>query len=199
MPSPLVRYVCFVCREGQSDLAAEPSSACRHDWVDLGCLLPALPSDCPKLWQDLADSYDIALRFEDLEERRTAHLFHRQHNLRHRINQLRARRFQIDAQEQLLQLEEVLSETLELLNFDESKIAGSTEHYFRLRECPCCGKRTLPEVVGSYVICNVCGWEDDLFQQDDPSLTGGANRFSLEQSRGNYRKHGCSDPEKNNS
>jgi hypothetical protein len=46
--------------------------------------------------------------------------------------------------------------------------------------CPCCGYKTLDEPNGgTYVICPVCGWEDDNIQFDDPDYFGGANGISL--------------------
>jgi hypothetical protein len=46
--------------------------------------------------------------------------------------------------------------------------------------CPCCGFRTLTEQApGTYEICELCGWEDDPVQFDDPMFPGGANRESL--------------------
>jgi hypothetical protein len=40
--------------------------------------------------------------------------------------------------------------------------------------CPCCGYRVFREEPGSYDICPVCGWEDDLSQLRFPTM-GGAN------------------------
>jgi Cysteine-rich CPCC len=45
--------------------------------------------------------------------------------------------------------------------------------------CPCCGYRTLDEPPGSYEICRVCFWEDDLVQLRWPTYAGGANKPSL--------------------
>jgi hypothetical protein len=45
--------------------------------------------------------------------------------------------------------------------------------------CPCCGFLTLDEEYGSYVICSVCGWEDDGVQLANPTSAGGANSRSL--------------------
>ena len=56
--------------------------------------------------------------------------------------------------------------------------------------CPCCGYYTL-ESVGEYEICPVCFWEDDPLQRDKPDLEGGANKFSLNESRENYKKYGA--------
>jgi hypothetical protein len=50
--------------------------------------------------------------------------------------------------------------------------------------CPCCGFFTLGEnPPGAYEICNLCGWEDDRVQFDNPFFRGGANRESLVECR----------------
>lgn len=46
--------------------------------------------------------------------------------------------------------------------------------------CPGCGFRTIDEdFYGTYLICPVCGWEDDAVQLANPCSGGGANRESL--------------------
>jgi hypothetical protein len=46
--------------------------------------------------------------------------------------------------------------------------------------CPGCGFRTIDEATyGTYLICPVCGWEDDAVQLANPCSGGGANRESL--------------------
>lgn len=53
-----------------------------------------------------------------------------------------------------------------------------------LHPCPCCGFRTLAEEErGSFDICPVCTWEDDLVQYHDPDYRGGANGESLNEAR----------------
>jgi len=53
--------------------------------------------------------------------------------------------------------------------------------------CPCCGHKTFEEKPnGSYDICPVCFWEDDLVQLDDPDYEGGANPTSLKQAQKNF-------------
>jgi hypothetical protein len=53
-----------------------------------------------------------------------------------------------------------------------------------LHPCPCCGFRTLEdEERGSFDICPVCTWEDDLVQYHDPDYRGGANGESLNEAR----------------
>ncbi|WP_429318298.1 CPCC family cysteine-rich protein [Paraburkholderia sp. GAS448] len=48
--------------------------------------------------------------------------------------------------------------------------------------CPCCNSLTLTEH-GGYEICDVCGWEDDPVQSNDPTFAGGANQNSLNEAR----------------
>ncbi|RJQ76067.1 CPCC family cysteine-rich protein [Amycolatopsis panacis] len=45
--------------------------------------------------------------------------------------------------------------------------------------CPCCGYLVHGEPPGSYAICPVCDWEDDLVQLRWPTYAPGANRSSL--------------------
>ncbi|MCG7216462.1 CPCC family cysteine-rich protein [Paenibacillus mucilaginosus] len=48
--------------------------------------------------------------------------------------------------------------------------------------CPCCGYKTLDyEPPGSHDICEICFWEDDMVQFNDPDYDGGANAESLRQ------------------
>jgi hypothetical protein len=63
--------------------------------------------------------------------------------------------------------------------------------------CPCCCHLTLDEPPpGTYLICDVCGWEDDPVQFDDIDYEVGANRVSLRQAREFYRSIGMSSPER---
>lgn len=51
-------------------------------------------------------------------------------------------------------------------------------------ECPCCGRLTLSEKPpGTYDICDICGWEDDEVQYNNPDYEGGANILSLNQAK----------------
>jgi hypothetical protein len=53
--------------------------------------------------------------------------------------------------------------------------------------CICCGFLTLTDPsLGSYEICEVCFWEDDPVQNEDPLFVGGANAVSLARARENY-------------
>ena len=57
----------------------------------------------------------------------------------------------------------------------------------QLHACPCCGAKVF-EYIGEYEICDVCDWEDDPLQRDDPDDDLGANTLSLNQYRDEYRK-----------
>ena len=60
--------------------------------------------------------------------------------------------------------------------------------------CPCCGYLTLGEKPpGTFLICDVCGWEDDRVQYRDPCYEGGANRVSLKEARLNFSTFGASE------
>ena len=54
-----------------------------------------------------------------------------------------------------------------------------------LYACPCCGENTL-EAQGEYEICDVCDWEDDPAQSENPDDDLGANTMSLNQSRAEW-------------
>jgi hypothetical protein len=46
--------------------------------------------------------------------------------------------------------------------------------------CPACGFETVEDnAYGSYILCDVCGWEDDGVQLANPCSGGGANGESL--------------------
>lgn len=60
--------------------------------------------------------------------------------------------------------------------------------------CPCCNYLTMPEdFPGSFAICPICYWEDDLLQFHNPNLSGGANNVSLIKARENFLKFKVSD------
>lgn len=57
--------------------------------------------------------------------------------------------------------------------------------------CPCCGYRTLEEEPpDTYDICDVCGWEDDGIQFENPDYRRGANRPSLREARESFARIG---------
>ena len=55
--------------------------------------------------------------------------------------------------------------------------------------CPCCGFLVFQEEPGSYDICPICFWEDDLSQLRFPKTTG-ANHVSLIEGQANYARAG---------
>jgi hypothetical protein len=55
--------------------------------------------------------------------------------------------------------------------------------------CPCCGYLTSSEP-GSYNICPICNWEDDLSQLRFPE-TRGANDVSLLEAQANFQSIGA--------
>jgi hypothetical protein len=59
--------------------------------------------------------------------------------------------------------------------------------------CPCCGHLVFADAPGSYDICPVCFWEDDISQLRWPDLGGGANSASLIEAQETYRRIGASD------
>lgn len=55
-------------------------------------------------------------------------------------------------------------------------------------KCPCCENYTLYEKPpGTYEICDICHWEDDLVQYNDPTYKGGANILCLNDAKKNYK------------
>ena len=58
--------------------------------------------------------------------------------------------------------------------------------------CPCCGYKTL-EILDEYRICQVCFWEDDPFQKDNPTDPDGPNWISLIEAQKNYLTTGAID------
>ncbi|WP_345552523.1 CPCC family cysteine-rich protein [Microbulbifer aestuariivivens] len=55
--------------------------------------------------------------------------------------------------------------------------------------CPCCGYKTLDEpATGTFDICDLCGWEDDTVQNQDPDYEGGANGICLREAQHNFIK-----------
>ena len=57
--------------------------------------------------------------------------------------------------------------------------------------CPCCGHLVFAEPPGSYDICPVCFWEDDIVQLRWPDMAGGANGPSLVEGQRNYQRLGA--------
>ena len=59
--------------------------------------------------------------------------------------------------------------------------------------CPCCGYVVFDEPPGSYSICHVCWWEDDVSQLRFPLDGGGANKLSLVDAQAAFARIGSSD------
>src|SRR3569623_358328 len=58
--------------------------------------------------------------------------------------------------------------------------------------CPCCGYFVFSEPPGSYGICPICFWEDDISQLRFATM-GGANRASLLEAQTPFRRLGACD------
>ena len=58
----------------------------------------------------------------------------------------------------------------------------------KLYPCPCCGHFSFSETSGSYEICGLCHWEDDILQLAFPDLGEGANKVSLIKAQENFMK-----------
>ena len=56
--------------------------------------------------------------------------------------------------------------------------------------CPCCGYVVFEEPPGSYDICPICFWEDDISQLRFPAMGGGANRPSLAEAQAEFTRRG---------
>jgi hypothetical protein len=56
--------------------------------------------------------------------------------------------------------------------------------------CPVCGYLVFDEPPGSFAICPICFWEDDIVQLGFPMMAGGANRVSLHQAQQNFMQDG---------
>jgi cysteine-rich CPCC protein len=62
--------------------------------------------------------------------------------------------------------------------------------------CPCCGYKTLAaEPPGTYDICDICFWEDDPLQFEEPDYQSGANPVCLRQAQMNFIKFGACEPD----
>ncbi|MCP4412104.1 MAG: hypothetical protein GY808_06000, partial [Gammaproteobacteria bacterium] len=64
--------------------------------------------------------------------------------------------------------------------------------------CPCCGYIVFNEFPGSYDICEICFWEDDVVQLYLPTLDSGPNKTSLIEGQVNYFQFGACEPNMSN-
>ena len=60
-------------------------------------------------------------------------------------------------------------------------------------KCPVCGKYEF-ERDSDYSYCDVCKWQNDGLQLDNPDDGDGANRISLSHYREYWKKHGTHPP-----
>jgi rubredoxin len=54
-------------------------------------------------------------------------------------------------------------------------------------KCPVCGKYDFARK-DDFDVCDVCGWENDESQLEDPDYAGGANEMSLNEAREAYER-----------
>ncbi|MBX7094483.1 MAG: hydrolase [Flavobacteriales bacterium] len=62
--------------------------------------------------------------------------------------------------------------------------------------CPCCGyicRSDSPK--GHFNTCEICFWEDDPIQSEDPNYSGGANDISLKDAQRNFNLFGACNKE----
>ena len=57
--------------------------------------------------------------------------------------------------------------------------------------CPCCGYLVFDDMPGSYDICPICFWEDDIHQLYYPESPSGPNHQSLIESQVNFVQFGA--------
>jgi len=73
-----------------------------------------------------------------------------------------------------------------------ASVSGDVNRHY---PCPCCGYLAFSGAPGSYEICQVCGWEDDLVQLRDPHYRGGANTPSLVEAQQEFLSTPSLDPQ----
>ncbi|GHA65671.1 membrane protein [Formosimonas limnophila] len=56
--------------------------------------------------------------------------------------------------------------------------------------CPCCGYLVWDYPDGTFEICDICLWQDDPIQKNEPNYSGGANDVSLNKAKENFKKYG---------
>ena len=57
----------------------------------------------------------------------------------------------------------------------------------KIIKCPVCNEYEF-EMDNNFDVCDVCGWENDGVQLDDPDYRGGANKESLNEARSAWAK-----------
>lgn len=61
------------------------------------------------------------------------------------------------------------------------------DRFLKTTLCPVCNKHRFG-VDEDYYICPVCGWENDLVQNENHDYAGGANQLSVNQAREAFRR-----------
>ena len=61
------------------------------------------------------------------------------------------------------------------------------DRFLKTTLCPVCNKHRFG-VDEDYYICPVCGWENDLVQNENHDYVGGANQLSVNQAREAFRR-----------
>ncbi|KAI9144011.1 cysteine-rich CPCC-domain-containing protein [Paraphysoderma sedebokerense] len=69
-----------------------------------------------------------------------------------------------------------------------------SDHSVPLFPCPACGYLTFETAPGSFDICPLCYWEDDIYQLLHPTESG-ANKVSLLLAQKNFQKYGAVEPD----
>ncbi|GAQ89797.1 AMP-dependent synthetase and ligase family protein [Klebsormidium nitens] len=64
----------------------------------------------------------------------------------------------------------------------------------RLHPCPCCGYEVFSGAGGTFEICPICFWEDDLYQLTNATDRVGANTVSLQEAQRNFERIGACCP-----
>ena len=65
------------------------------------------------------------------------------------------------------------------------EIKPLTEKLF-MKFCQCCGYNTISSSPISFEICEICFWQNDAFQNENPNDSGGPNNISLIQAQKNF-------------
>ena len=78
-------------------------------------------------------------------------------------------------------------------------VSNNASYGFRLTSmsttlypCPCCGFLTKNGPPGTDEYCDICDWQDDLYQLRFATLPGGPNKSNLVEAQVNYAEHGTS-------
>lgn len=59
--------------------------------------------------------------------------------------------------------------------------------------CPVCGYKVFTKTAGSFEICPICFWQDDVVDLQEMYKPMGPNKVSLEQAQKNYKEFGASE------